>query len=69
MTDLKQLTVQQLKQFISENRTDDEKFGAALDELMSRNPNRTVYPYNMPPEEMQRVLDEKLEQMKRSQQQ
>lgn len=69
MTDLKQLTLKELRQFISENRTDDGKFSAAVGELLSRGSEEDFYPANMPVEEVKRVLDEKLEQVKRSQQQ
>lgn len=68
MTDLTQLTIKELKQFISNNRTDDEKCSAALNELLSRDPNGVVYPPNMPMDEMQRILQEKLNQIKHSQQ-
>jgi len=68
MTDLKQLTVKELKQFISEHRRDDEKFSAALSELLSRDLDGVVYPANMPMEEVQRILQEKLTEVKRSQQ-
>lgn len=67
MTSLKQLTVKQLKQFIAENRKDDEKCSAALEELLSRDPDGVVYPHDMPMEEMKRVLDEKLDRVNRSQ--
>ncbi|WP_038025753.1 hypothetical protein [Synechococcus sp. PCC 7336] len=67
MTNLKQLTIKELKQFISENRADDDKCSAALGELLTRDTDGPIYPANMPREEMQRVLQEKLEQVKRAQ--
>ena len=68
MTDLKQLTIKKLKQFMPEHRRDDEKFSAALSELLSRDPDGVVYPANMPMAEVQRILQEKLTEVKRSQQ-
>jgi hypothetical protein len=67
MIDLKQLSIKELKQFISDNRTDDEKCSAALGELLSRDSESIVYPHDMPIEEMHRVLQEKLNQVNRSQ--
>ena len=64
MTNLKQLTIKELKQFISENRTDDDKCSAALGELLTRDPDGPLYPPNMSTEEMQRVFQEKFEQVK-----
>ena len=66
MINLKQLTIKELKQFISENRTDDDKCSAALGELLTRDPNGSVYPPNMSTEEMRRVFQEKFEQVKRA---
>ena len=64
MTDLKQMTAIQLKQYLSDYRSDDEKFHAALSELLSRELNPTIYPANMPLEEMERIIKEKIEQAK-----
>ncbi len=68
MIDLKQLTLKELRQFLSENRADDDKFSAALGELLSRESEADCYPANMSVEEVQRVLDQKLDQVNRSQQ-
>jgi hypothetical protein len=64
MTDLKQMTAIELKQYLSDYRSDDEKFHAALSELLSRESNPTIYPANMPLEEMERIIKEKIEQAK-----
>jgi len=59
MTDLKQMTVTQLKQYLSEERGDDDKFSEAfseaLSELLSRDRNPVIYPADMPLEEIDRV--------------
>ncbi|MEL7315406.1 MAG: hypothetical protein AAFN08_10670 [Cyanobacteria bacterium J06559_3] len=65
-TDLKQLVIAELKQFISDHRTDDEKCSAALGEFLSRDRNGTVYPPDMPVEDMQRVVQAKLDQVRRT---
>ena len=67
MTDLKQLTIRELKKFISEHRTNDDMCSAALCELLSRDSDGIIYPANMPREKMERVLQQKLDQVKRSQ--
>jgi hypothetical protein len=66
MIDLKQMTSPQLKQYLSEHRTDEEKFSEALRELLSRDSNPTIYPANMPLEQLDKVLREKIRQAKQS---
>jgi hypothetical protein len=66
MIDLKQMTSPQLKQYLSEHRTDEDKFSEALSELLSRDPNPTVYPANLPLEELDTILREKIQRTQRS---
>lgn len=66
MADLKQMTTAQLKQYLSEYRRDDDKFSEVLSELLNRDPNPTIYPADMPIEEMERVIKEKIEQSRPS---
>lgn len=66
MSDLKQMTTAQLKQYLSDYRNDNEKFSEALSELLSHDPNPTIYPADMPLEEMERIIREKIEQGKQS---
>jgi hypothetical protein len=67
MVNLKQMSKAELKQFISENRGDDDKFSQALRELLNRDPNPTIYPADMPLEDMEKVIREKIEQTKQAQ--
>ena len=55
------LTKTELKQYLSENRNDDEKFSAALQELINRSSDAPVYP-PMGWEETKKIIDEKLNQ-------
>ncbi|MGK7892295.1 MAG: hypothetical protein AB4372_01245 [Xenococcus sp. (in: cyanobacteria)] len=43
MTNLTQMTIAQLKHYLSENRSDDDKFSEALGELLKREPNPVIY--------------------------
>lgn len=63
MVNFKEMTVFQLKQFLSANRNNDEMFSEALGELMSRNPNRKRYPADMSFEEIGQVISEKIQQL------
>lgn len=60
MTDLTQMTVTELKHYLSENRSDDEKFSEALAELLKRDPNPVIYSRDMPLEEQERIFMEKI---------
>ncbi len=60
MTDLTQMTVTELKQYLSENRSNDEKFSEALAELLKRDPNPVIYSKDMPLEEQERIFMEKI---------
>ncbi len=62
MTDLKQMTVTELKQYLSERRGDDDRFSEALRELLSRDRNPVIYPADMSLKEIDRVMWEKIEQ-------
>lgn len=67
MTDLKQMSTAQLKQYLSDYRSDDENFSEASSELLNRDSNPTIYSANMPLEELERVIREKIEQTKQAQ--
>jgi hypothetical protein len=60
MTDLTQMTVTELKHYLSENRNDDDKFSEALAELLKRDPNPVIYSKDMPLEEQERIFMEKI---------
>jgi hypothetical protein len=60
MTDLTQMTVVELKHYLSENRSDNDKFSAALAELLQRDPNPVIYSRDMPLEEQERLFMEKI---------
>lgn len=60
MTDLSQMTVTELKNYLSENRSDDDKFSYALAELLKRDRNPVIYSKDMPLEEQERIFMEKI---------
>lgn len=60
MTDLTQMTVTELKHYLSENRSNDNKFSEALAELLKRDPNPIIYSKDMPLEEQERIFVEKI---------
>ncbi|GBF81680.1 DUF6887 family protein [Aphanothece sacrum] len=60
MVDLTQMTVTELKQYLSKNRSDDEKFSEALAELLKRDPNPVIYSKDIPLEEQERIFMEKI---------
>ena len=62
MIELQQMTVPQLKQYLSEHRQDDTKFTAALSELMNRDSDPVIYPADMPMEDIERVIQQKIRQ-------
>lgn len=66
MMDFKQMTVVQLKQYLAENRNDDEKFSYALNELLNREQNPTVFSANMPVEEVEQVIRTKIYEVQQS---
>lgn len=59
---LTELSKAELKQYLSDNRNDDEKFSAALQELMNRNSDAPVYP-PMNWEETRKVVEQKIRQV------
>lgn len=65
MSNFQEMTVVQLKEFLSAHRNDDEMFSAALGELLSRNPDRQSYPADMSIQEMGQVISEKIEQIRK----
>lgn len=62
MPNLKDMSIAELKQYLSSHRNNDEAFSAALAELMGRNREAVRYPGNLPLTEMERILREKLNQ-------
>jgi len=60
MTELTQMTVTELKQYLSENRSDDDKFSHALAELLKREQNPVIYSKDIPLEEQERIFMEKI---------
>ena len=66
MTNLKQMTTAELKQYLSEHRIDDDKFSEALGELLNREPSPTIYPADMPLQDMERVIREKINEVDKS---
>jgi hypothetical protein len=66
MVNFKEMSKTELKQFLSENRTDDDNFSEALSELLNRDLNPTIYPANMPLADMEKVVRAKIEQTKQS---
>ncbi|NES86763.1 MAG: hypothetical protein F6K10_38465 [Moorea sp. SIO2B7] len=60
MIDLTQMTVTELKQYLSENRSNDDKFSEALAELLKRDPNPIIYSKDIPLEEQERIFREKI---------
>ena len=61
MSNLKEMTDSELKQYLSQYRNDDQAFSEALSELLNRNPNAQRYSADMPPEEIERVIREHIE--------
>nr|WP_224409185.1 hypothetical protein [Oscillatoria salina] len=62
------MTTAQLKQYLSENRNNNSRFSEALSELMSRNSNPTVYPPDLPLEEIERVMQDKIKEVRQANQ-
>ena len=65
MDDVKQMTVTQLKQYLSQHRRDDRRFSEALSELLSRDRNPTIYPPQMAFEDIDRAWRAKMENDRR----
>ena len=59
-------TVVQLKQYLAKNRNDDENFSHALNELLNREQNPTVFSANMPLEEVGQVIRAKIYEVQQS---
>jgi hypothetical protein len=60
MVNLTQMTVTELKHYLSENRSDDDKFSEALAELLKRDPTPVIYSKDIPLEEQERIFMEKI---------
>lgn len=63
MPNLKEMSIVQLKQYLSSHRDDDEAFSEALGELINRNRDTVRYPADLPLPEMERIIREKLNQV------
>lgn len=61
MPNLREMSDAELKQYLSAHRNDDVAFSEALGELMSRNRDTVRYPANLPLEEIERIIKEKLD--------
>ena len=66
MTNLTQMTTAELKQYLFDHRRDDDKFSEALGELLNREPNPTIYPADMPLQDVERVIREKINELNKS---
>lgn len=60
MTDLTKMTTKELKRYVSENRNKDQEFSEALTELLNREQNPVIYSRDMPLEEQEKILKEKI---------
>ncbi|GAA6619004.1 DUF6887 family protein [Scytonema sp. NUACC26] len=63
MPNFKEMSVAELKEYLSAHRDDDEAFSEALSELMTRNRGAVRYPANLPLEDVGRIIQEKLNQV------
>lgn len=64
MTNFKEMTKQELKQYLSEHRKEEDKFSEALGELLSRrDPDAKIYSPNMSEEEVKQVIEAKVAQV------
>lgn len=61
--DLATLSKSELKQYLSENRNNGEKFSDALQELINRSPEAPVYP-PMGWEETREIVEQKINRLK-----
>lgn len=61
MTNVKEMTANELKQFLSVNRNNDAAFNEALNELINRNSATQRYPADMTPEEIEQVIRKQIE--------
>jgi len=68
MSNFQEMTVAQLKQFLSDHRSNDEMLSDALGELLRRNPDRPTYSADMPPEEIGELIRKKIEQIRNKEQ-
>ena len=66
MTNLTQMTTAELKQYLSAHRRDDDKFSEALGELLNRESNPAIYPADMPLQDVERVIQEKINELNKS---
>ncbi|WP_013325205.1 DUF6887 family protein [Gloeothece verrucosa] len=62
MANLKEMTRSELKKYLSDNRNDNEAFSQGMGELLSRNRNTKRYPANISPEEIGKIIQEKIQQ-------
>ena len=60
MSDLTKMSIPELKQYLSKNRSNDDKFSEALAELLKRDPNPVIYSKDMPFEEQEQIFMAKI---------
>lgn len=56
MLDIKKITSAELKKSFADHQNSDDVFNEALSELLNRNSNTRGYPADMPLEEIEKVL-------------
>lgn len=61
MPNFKEMSNTELKQYLFENRNNDDAFSTALSELINCNSDVKRYPTNMPLEEIEQVIREQIE--------
>ena len=60
MVNVIQMTLTELKHYLSENRSDDDKFSEALAELLKRDPSPVIFSKDIPLDEQERIFMEKI---------
>ncbi|KYC40916.1 hypothetical protein WA1_25205 [Scytonema hofmannii PCC 7110] len=63
MPNFKEMSIAELKEYLSTHRHDDKAFSAALGELITRNRGALRYPANLPLEDVGKIIQEKLNQV------
>ena len=61
MLNFKEMSNTEFKQYLFENRNNDDAFRAALSKLLNRNPDVKRYLANMPLEEIEQLIQKHIE--------
>lgn len=61
MLNFKEMSNTEFKQYLFENRNNDDAFSAALSKLLNRNPDVKRYLANMPLEEIEQLIQKHIE--------